>query len=70
MSLDNCSRAMARKITKERITLVTPTPSDQPVLAPMYRLVALRTPPSMNPVTAARKVSCGILPRNTVSSHQ
>ena len=35
MSFENRTEESARKITNERITLVTPTPSDQPVLAPM-----------------------------------
>ena len=63
MSLEICSRESVRNITKLRMTLVTPTPSVQPVLAPMYRLVALRMPPSMKPVMAERMVSCGMFPR-------
>ena len=40
-----------RNIANARITEVRPTPSVQPVLAPTYRLVALSTPPSKNPVS-------------------
>ena len=52
-----------------RMTLVSPTPSVQPVLAPMYKFVAESNPPRMNPVMADRSVSCGILPRYTLASH-
>jgi hypothetical protein len=35
MSFETCAFESARKMTNERITLVTPTPSVQPVFAPM-----------------------------------
>ena len=35
MSFEKRAEESARKITNERMTLVTPTPSDQPVFAPM-----------------------------------
>ncbi len=50
-------------MAKARITEVMPTPSDQPVLAPMYKLVEDKKPPKINPVRAERIVSCGMFPR-------
>jgi hypothetical protein len=55
-----------RNIAKARMTEVRPTPSVQPVFAATYRFVALSTPPSRNPVAAARSVSCGMSPRKTL----
>ena len=67
------SRAPIADITRNaanaRITLVSPTPSVHPVFAPTYKFVADSNPPSKNPVTADRNVSCGMFPRNTFASH-
>ncbi len=41
-----------------------------PVLPPIYSAVAASTPPSRKPVTAERRVSWGMSPRNTFSNHQ
>ena len=35
MSLDTCNRESVRNMTNDMMTLVTPTPSVQPVFAPM-----------------------------------
>jgi hypothetical protein len=44
----------------DRIHAVMATPKFQPVFSPIYRLVSDKTPPSSEPMTIARQVSCAI----------
>lgn len=55
--------AKARNKAKAKITEVNPTPTPMPVLAPMYRPVADKMPPSKKPVSAERSVSWAMSPR-------
>jgi hypothetical protein len=49
------------QIENDRMHAVIATPNAQPAFRPMYRFVDDSTPPSNEPMTSARTVSCAML---------